>query len=134
LQTYNQLHQGGYTELVVYFAQQVRQFERLGKEFAMQHLGSEEEMRQALIDVVASILREGDLSDPQVRDLIASLPPERRLVGISPEQRLAGLAPEQRLAGLAPEQILAGLAPEELEQLRRLLQSREDKGGPSDPR
>ncbi len=114
--TYAQLRAGGYTELVVYLAQQVQQFRQRGAEFAMQHLGTEDEMEQALCDV------------------IATLPADMRLAGLSPEQRLAGLAPEQRLAGLAPEQRLQGMTPEELEQLRKLLQSVEDKGGPSSPK
>lgn len=123
--TYNQLQQGGYTEMVVYFAQQIRQFERLGEEFAMQHLGTEEEMRQALLDLVASILREGTLTGPELRDLVATLPPKKLLAAVPPEQYLAALTPEQRLAGLTPE---------ELEQVRQLLQTRKDKSDPSDPK
>ncbi len=64
----------------------------------------------------------GETASQALMDLLAVLPPEVRLAGVSPEdlavlppeQRLAGLAPEQRLAGLAPEQRLAGLAPEQL--------------------
>jgi hypothetical protein len=69
-QTYEELRQAGYTELVVYMAQQIQQFQRLGKEFAMQHLGSDTEMAQAM------------------RELLASMPPEQRLEGLSPEQLL----------------------------------------------
>src|SRR4029077_17819538 len=61
VQVYDQLRQAGYTELVVFMAQQIQQFRRLGKEFAMQHLGSEDEMHQVM------------------RDLLASLPIEQRL-------------------------------------------------------
>jgi hypothetical protein len=75
--TYDALRRGGYTELVVYLAQQINQFRLRGKEFAMQHLGSEDQMEQAL------------------RDFLATLPPEERLEGLSPEERLRGLSPEE---------------------------------------
>ena len=91
-QTYTQLRQGGYTELVVYLAQQIQQFRQKGAEFAMQHLGTEDEMEQAL------------------RNLVASLPPETRLEGLAPEQRLAGLSPKERVAGLSPKELLASLS------------------------
>jgi hypothetical protein len=66
-----------------------------GKEFAVQHPGSEHQMRQVL------------------RDILAKLPLEERLACLSPEERLAGLSPQERLCGLSPEQ---------LERLRLLLQ------------
>jgi hypothetical protein len=94
-QTYAQLRQGGYTELVVYLAQQIQQFQQKGAKFAMQHLGTEDEMQQALLD------------------LVASLPLEKRLAGLSPEERLEGLSLEDRLEGLTPN---------DLERLRLLLQ------------
>ena len=58
-------------------AQQIEQFQRRGKEFAMQHFGSEDEMHQAM------------------RDILASVPPKQRLEGLSPEERLEGLSPEE---------------------------------------
>src|SRR5207253_804061 len=76
--TYEMLRQGGYTNVVVYLAQQITQFHLRGKEFAMQHLGTEDEMQQAL------------------RDIVATLPPEERLEGLSPEERLRGLTPAER--------------------------------------
>jgi hypothetical protein len=133
-QTYAQLHQGGYTELVVYLAQQIQQFQQKGAEFAMQHLGTEDELRQVLRDLVATLPPEERLaslspSDPRaqkaLRDLIASFPLD---------QRLAGLSPEQRMQGLSPEQVLQGLPPDKLEQLRKLLQPSEVKGGPGSPK
>ena len=93
--TYDSLHQGGYTDLVVYLAQQVHQFRLRGKEFAMQHLGSEDQMEQTL------------------REFLATLPPE---------DRVRGLSLEERLKGLSLEELLRGLSPEELERLRQLLQ------------
>jgi hypothetical protein len=103
-QTYAQLRQGGYTELVVFLAQQIQQFQQKGAEFAMQHLGTEDEMQQALLDIVAS------------------LPPEQRLAGLDMRDLVASLPPEQRLAGLSAKELLASLAPEVKEALRRQLQ------------
>ena len=69
----------------------------------MQHLGTEDEMEQALLD------------------LVASLPPEKRL---------AGLSPTERVAGLSPTELLASLSPEAIEVLRRHLS---EKAPPSTP-
>ena len=95
--TYELMHQGGYTKLAVYLAQQIHQFNLRGKEFAMQHLGSEDQMQQVL------------------RDFLATLPPKERLKSLSVEERLEGLSPEERLKGLSSE---------ELERLKQLLQTR----------
>jgi hypothetical protein len=102
-QVYDDLCRAGYTELVVYVAQQIQQFRRLGKEFAMQHLGAEGEMLQTL------------------QDLFASLPVEERLQYLTTEERLKGLPPEERLKGLSPEQLMQALSPEERERLKELL-------------
>jgi hypothetical protein len=122
LAVYNTLHRGGYTNLVVYLAQQIHQFRLRGKDFAMQHLGAEDQMQQAL------------------RDLLASLPPEELLGALSPQRDrqalhdfLASLSPEQRLAGLPPEERLRGLSPEELERLKQLLQVQARAENPSPP-
>ncbi len=121
-QTYQLLQQAGYADLVIYVAQQIQQFQQEGVKFAMQHLGTEDEMKKA------------------IRDLFAAMPLEERLAGLTPEQILqwqampdvlAAMPPEKRLAGLTPEQILRGLTPEELEQLRKLLRVSEDKGNSS---
>jgi hypothetical protein len=87
----------GYTELVVYMAQQVEQFRRLGKEFAMQHLGAENEMLQTL------------------KDMYSALPVE---------ERLEYLTTEERLKGLSPEQVFEALSPEALDRLKQLMQER----------
>jgi hypothetical protein len=121
-QVYTQLRTAGYTEMVVYLLQQVHQFDQRGEEFAMQHLGTEDEMQQVLRNVLASLPAEQRL---------AGLSPEERLRGLAPEERLRGLAPEQRLQGLAPEERLRGLTPEELERLRRLLQQPPPRGDAS---
>ncbi len=95
VQVYDQLRQAGYTELVVFMAQQIQQFRRLGKEFAMQHLGSEDEMLQTL------------------QDMYAALPVEERLQCLTTEERLKGLSPEDRLKGMTSE---------EFERLKQLVQ------------
>jgi hypothetical protein len=104
--TYELMRQGGYTELVVYLAQQIHQFRLRGKEFAMQHLGTEDQMEQLLRDFVATL---------------------------SPEDRLRGLPPEDRLRGLPAEELVRGLSPQELERLRQLLQSQSKADNPSRP-
>jgi hypothetical protein len=88
--------------MVTYVAQQIHLFHRLGKEFAMQHLGSEELQRVW-------------------RQILAETPAEERLEGLSVEERLKGLSAEERLKGLSAED-LRKLPPEELERLRRLVQ------------
>jgi hypothetical protein len=74
--TYDALQQGGYTEMVTYLAQQIHLFRRLGKEFAMQHLGSEE-LRRVW------------------HNILADTPAEERLEGLSAEERLKGLSAEE---------------------------------------
>jgi hypothetical protein len=74
---YELLQQGGYTNLVVYLAQQIQQFRLRGEEFAMQHLGTEDELKHVL------------------REILATLSPEERLEGLSEEERLKGLTAEQ---------------------------------------
>jgi hypothetical protein len=119
---------------MVYLGQQIQQFQQKGAQFAMQHLGTEDEMEQALRDLVASLPAEQRLAglEPQaLRDLVASLPPEQRLAGLNlrdvvaslpPEERLAGLSPRERVAGLSPKELLAGLSSEAKEALRKQLQ------------
>jgi hypothetical protein len=87
--------------------QQIRQFHLLGREFAMQHLGADDEMRKVLLDLLAVM---------------------------SPEDRLAGLSPEERLKGLALEERLKGLTPEEIERLKELLQQQTKADDRSNPR
>jgi hypothetical protein len=108
-QTYMQLQQGGYNTIVKYVVQQIRQFKHLGREFAMQHLGSEEEMQQVLRDALDALIREGGMTVSELYELVPALPQELRF------------------AGMTPEQIIAALTPEKREQLRLLLQSDEDK-------
>jgi hypothetical protein len=120
-QTYDELRLAGYTEMVVYMAQQIQQFQRLGREFAMQHFGSEEEMRQAMRDVLAAMPVEERLEGLSMRDVLAAVSVEERLEGLSAEQLREALPPEERLKGLSLEDLLKGLAPQELEQLKDML-------------
>ncbi len=57
----------------------------------------------------AMAIHELEEYDEVTAKLIATVPPEQRLVGLSPEQRLVGLSPEQRLVGLSPEQMVLAL-------------------------
>jgi hypothetical protein len=72
----------------------------------MQHLGTEDEMKQAW------------------RDLAITLTPEE-LEDIPVDKRLAGIPAEQRLLGLTPE---------ELERLRQLLQAAPGEGDSGSPK
>jgi hypothetical protein len=111
-QIYVQLRQAGYGKMVVYMAQQIEQFRRQGAEFAMQHLGAEDEMKQAWREFLATL-------PPEER--LEGLSPEERLGGLSPKVRVKGLSPEERLEGLSPEERLKGLTPTELERVRQLV-------------
>jgi hypothetical protein len=113
--TYDALHQGGYNKLMMYVFQQINQFRLLGKEFAMQHLGAEDEMQLTW------------------RDLLASLPPEERMEGIAPQERIKGLSPEDRLEGLSLEDRLRGLSPEEWKRLQKLVEIRTQADNSSRP-
>jgi hypothetical protein len=76
--TYELLNQAGYTTMVAYLAQQIHQFRLLGKEFAMQHLGTEDELKKVM------------------HDILPLFSPEERLEGLSPEERLRGLSAAER--------------------------------------
>jgi hypothetical protein len=115
-QTYEELRLAGYTEMVVYMAQQIQQFQQRGKEFAMQHFGSEEEMRQAMRDVLAAMPVEDRLEGLSMRDVLAAMSVEERLKGLSAEQLRQALPPEQLRQALPPEERLKGLEPEQLRQ------------------
>jgi hypothetical protein len=124
--TYDMMRQGGYTEMVVYVAQQILQFRKGGKEFAMQHLGAEDEMVQALKDIYEQL-------SPEDQRLI--FPPEKLLKWLSPEEILKAVPPEDLLKAVPPEKRLEGLSPEELERVRRLLnRPGTANGGSSSPK
>ena len=106
-----QLRETGHELLLCYVLQQVAQFRNMGKEFAMQHAGTE------YLDEV-----EGEL-----QTILDGMPVELRLRGLPPEERLRGLPPEERLRGLTPEELAEGLTKEQAARLRELLERRQDK-------
>jgi hypothetical protein len=89
---------------VVYLAQQIKQFRLRGEEFAMQHLGTEDELKQVL------------------REIIATMSPEERQQILSEEEWKRALP--ERLGLLSDEELVQALSPERLEHLRRLLERR----------
>jgi hypothetical protein len=119
---YDLLHQGGYTNLVVYLTQPIQQFRLRREEFAMQHLGTEDELKHVLREILATMSpkeRLETLSEKELKQVLREVLPT-----MSPEERLQFLSTEERLRGLTPEERLRGLTPEELERLRQLLQTR----------
>lgn len=84
-----QLRQEGHAPLVTYVVQQIEQFRQRGEEFAMQHLGADEEL------------------DKVLRGILSRLPLKERLEGSTPEQLVEVLSPEER------EQMLALLLKEQ---------------------
>jgi hypothetical protein len=112
---YDTLSQGGYTNVIVYMAQQIYQFRRQGKEFAVQHLGANEEFQKVM------------------RDLWEVMSPEEREEVWPARERLKNVSPEDRLEGLSLEERLRGLTPDDLERLRQLLQSQTKTDEPSPP-
>jgi hypothetical protein len=95
LTTDDLLRQGGHNTLVVYLAQQINQFRLSGKEFAMQHLGADEDLGKVLSD---------------------------KWDTMSPEERRVYFPLEKWLARLPLEDRLRGLTPDQLERVRQLLQ------------
>ncbi len=97
------LRNGGYNDLMAYMGCQIVQFKTLGKDFAMQHLGMDQEFRNAF------------------SALLKKLPPEDLLEALTDDQRLQGLSPEKRLKGLPVEDRVKDLNPDELDRLRKML-------------
>jgi hypothetical protein len=98
-----QLRQEGLEPLVVYVVQQIAHFRLQGETFAMQHLGSTEELER------------------MYEALLSSLPEEKV------KMLLRKLSPADRLEGLSPEQVVGGLSAEERERVLRLLQEQQMK-------
>jgi hypothetical protein len=121
---YDTFREVGYGNLVINLTQQIHQFHRQGKEFAMQHLGVEKEFVKAMRDLWESMTPEGREKFWPAEELVKKLPSEKRLQGLSPEERLRGLSAED---------LLRALTPEEVERLRQFLQSqsRSDDSSPS---
>ena len=77
--------------------------------------------KMPLDERLEGITPEQMLSRLKPEQLLSRLKPEQLLSRLKPEQRVEGLKPEQRLEGLKLEQRLEGLKPEELEQLEACL-------------
>ena len=84
-----QLQQTGHELLLYYMLQQIEQFRNLGKEFAMQHTGTE---------------TMGELADDLQTAVLQAMPVEKRLRGLSPEEVLRRYTPEELASGLSEEQ------------------------------
>jgi hypothetical protein len=140
---YDLLRQAGYTNLVVYLTQQIQQFHMRGEEFAMQHLGTEDELKQVLREIVATMSREERLHllsedewKQSLPEIVATLSLRERLEERSADvlkpvlrKIVTTMPPEERLEGLSAEERLKGLTPEQLEQLRQLLEQRRPADG-----
>jgi hypothetical protein len=111
--TQEELLHAGCGDLFTYVIQQIRQFDLLGRNFAMQHSGVDEEMKKILTDI------------------ISKWPLEERLKGLSPEERLEGIPTKERLQGLSPEERVQDVSDEDLERL--LAKRRAQKNDPNPP-
>jgi hypothetical protein len=89
--------------------QQVQQFRKFGKGFAMQHKDSE------YLDEVEAELRTA---------VLEAIPPEERLRGLLPEERLRGLPPNQRMRGVSFDELVLDLSEDQVVQLREALERR----------
>ncbi len=98
-----QLTRTGHGLLLWYVLQQIEQFRKMGKEFAMQHADTE---------------YMGDLEEELQTAVLETIPVEKRLRGLPPEERLRGLSPEELADGLTEEQAAS---------LRELLERRQSK-------
>ena len=97
-----ELRATGHDLLLCYVLQQVARFRKMGKEFAMQHAGTEyldevEEELQTIMD------------------------------GMPVENRLRGLPADEVLRRFTPEELAEGLSEEQAARLRELLERRQGK-------
>jgi hypothetical protein len=100
------LTESGHTALLYYILQQVQQFQLRREESAMQHTALE------YMDEVSEELK---------ASVIAAIPAEDRLRGLTAQQILECVSLEEILAGLPAEERLRGLSPAERRRLRNLL-------------
>jgi hypothetical protein len=89
--------------LLCYTLQQIEQFRSLGEEFVMQHADTE---------------YMGELEEELQAAVLAAIPVEKRL---------RGLSPEEVLRRFTPEQVAGGLSDEQAARLRDLLERRQGK-------
>jgi hypothetical protein len=86
----------------------------------MQHLGSEDELKPVLREILLSMSpreRMENFTEDELKQLLPEI-----LATMSPEVRLQGMSPQERLQGISEEEILKGLTAEQREHLRQLLQ------------
>ena len=102
--------ESGYGHLVYYVLQQIQQFQCEGEQFAMQHTAVEH------LDEVSEALK---------ASVIAAIPAEDRLRGLSAEERLRGLPPERIVDYLTAEGRLGQLDKNQLARLRDLLEQQQ---------
>ncbi len=98
-----QLTRTGHGMLLCYTRQQIEQFRSLGEEFVMQHADTE---------------YMGELEEELQAAVLAAIPVEKRL---------RGLSPEEVLRRFTPEQVAGGLSDEQAARLRDLLERRQGK-------
>jgi hypothetical protein len=97
-----ELRATGHDLLLCYVLQQVARFRKMGKEFAMQHAGTE------YLD--------------EVEDELKTI-----LHGMPVDVRLHGLSPHEIVQRLTPEELAEGLSEEQAARLRELLERRQGK-------
>jgi hypothetical protein len=102
--------------------------QQLRKDPATMHIKdldtAENSVAGALQRLIARVPVEARLEGLTPEERIAGLRPEERIAGLRPEERIAGLRPEERIAGLTPEQLAAALPPEVLEFLAQKAKQR----------
>lgn len=116
----DELTAAGAVDLLSFALQRIKQFDRLGENFSMQHTQTEEMAR----------FRESVLED-MPPEWVEGIPVERRLQGIPAERRLQGIPTDQRLQDVPVDELVEylrkkePLTPEQRKQLRSLLDDEE---------
>ena len=105
------LRETGHEPLLCYVLQQVAQFRNMGKEFAMQHAGTE------YLDEV----------EDELKTILRGMPVALRLDGLPAEEVLRRYTPEEVLRRFTPEELADGLSEEQASRLRELLERRQGK-------
>ena len=106
-----ELRATGHDLLLCYVLQQVARFRKMGKEFAMQHAGTE------YLDEV----------EEELQTIMDGMPVENRLRGLPTEEVLRRYTPEEILRRFTPEELADGLSKEQAARLRELLDRRESR-------
>jgi hypothetical protein len=83
----------------------------------------QEFVRQSIDQLLESLPPEKRLQGLSAEELRKRLSPEERLEGLSAEERLEGLPAKERLKGLSADEVMQALPPEVLEALKRQLKT-----------